>query len=215
MLSLYSVNTLRSRQNRRHVASAFSLKKMFWIPIKISSTFVPKGPINTISVIGSNNIFAPCRRQAIIWTNVYQRIYASLGLNELKALIFLRWNRNHSIVRSPCNVGLWSRNQGQVSMKIPIFFRCRDFIFNKANLKDLIALTSLVILLKLGSNRRFFIPCDLEILWMTSKIIGHEAFCPISNLLVNSNLSYSPETLNSGQNRRFFVWCDLENWWMT
>ena len=35
---------------------------------------------------------------------------------------------------------------------------------NKANLRDLIAATDLVILLKLDSNRRFFSPCDLDIL---------------------------------------------------
>ena len=40
---------------------------------------------------------------------------------------------------------------------------------NKANLRDLIAVTSLVILLKLDSNRRFFSPCDLEIWWMPPK----------------------------------------------
>ena len=40
---------------------------------------------------------------------------------------------------------------------------------NKANLRDLIAATGLVILLKLDSNRRFFNPCDLDILWMTPK----------------------------------------------
>ena len=40
---------------------------------------------------------------------------------------------------------------------------------NKANLRDLIAATSLVILLKLDSNCRFFSPCDLEILWITPK----------------------------------------------
>ena len=38
---------------------------------------------------------------------------------------------------------------------------------NKANLRDLIAATGLVILLKLDANRRFFRPCDLEIWWMT------------------------------------------------
>ena len=32
---------------------------------------------------------------------------------------------------------------------------------------------------------------------------------------MKSNLSYSPETLNSGQNRQFLVPCDLEIWWMT
>ena len=37
-----------------------------------------------------------------------------------------------------------------------------------------------------------------------------QALCIISYSLVNSNLSYSPETLNSGRNRRFFEPCDLE-----
>ena len=32
---------------------------------------------------------------------------------------------------------------------------------------------------------------------------------------MNSNWSYSPETLNSGKNWQFFVLCDLEIWWMT
>ena len=40
---------------------------------------------------------------------------------------------------------------------------------NKANLRDLIAATGLVILLKLDSNHRFCSPCHLEIWWMTSK----------------------------------------------
>ena len=50
-----------------------------------------------------------------------------------------------------------------------------DYIFkcitlnNKANLRDLIAATGLVILLKSDSNRRFASPCDLEIWWMTLK----------------------------------------------
>ena len=32
---------------------------------------------------------------------------------------------------------------------------------------------------------------------------------------MNSNWSYSPETLNSGRNWRYFVLCELEIWWMT
>ena len=32
---------------------------------------------------------------------------------------------------------------------------------------------------------------------------------------MNSNWSYTPETLNSGRNWGFFVPCDLEIWWMT
>ena len=38
---------------------------------------------------------------------------------------------------------------------------------NKANLRDLITATGLVILLKFDPNHRFFSPCDLEIWWMT------------------------------------------------
>ena len=41
--------------------------------------------------------------------------------------------------------------------------------WNKANLRDLIAATGLVILLKFYPNHRFFSPCDLEIWCMTSK----------------------------------------------
>ena len=42
-------------------------------------------------------------------------------------------------------------------------------LWNKANLRDLIAATGLVILLKLDSNLRFFSPCDIEIWWITLK----------------------------------------------
>ena len=49
--------------------------------------------------------------------------------------------------------------------------------FNKANLRDLIAATGLVILLKLDLNRRFFSPCDLEIWWMTPKINRTPLLC--------------------------------------
>ena len=56
----------------------------------------------------------------------------------------------------------------------PIFFsflRCFWYPMNtnKANLRDLIAATGLVILLKLDSNRQFVSPRDLEIWWMTPK----------------------------------------------
>ena len=46
------VNTLRPRQNGRHFADdtfkCIFLNENFWIPIKISVKFVPKGPINNI-----------------------------------------------------------------------------------------------------------------------------------------------------------------------
>ena len=91
---------------------------------------------------------------------------------------------------------------------------------NKANLRDLIAATSLIILLKLDSNHQFFSLCDLEIWWMTSKnyraplFTLHQALCIISNPSAISNWSYCPGVLNSGQNWGFFVLCDLEIWRM-
>ena len=44
-----------------------------------------------------------------------------------------------------------------------------NYNINKAHLRDLIAATGLIILLKLDPNRRYFIPCDFEIWWMTSQ----------------------------------------------
>ena len=58
----------------------------------------------------------------------------------------------------------------------------QDHDINKANLRDLIAATGLVILLKLDSNHRFFSTCDLEIWWMTPKTIGHLFFATLSFL---------------------------------
>ena len=56
---------------------------------------------------------------------------------------------------------------------------------------------------------------DIDKQWGTSPPL-HQALCTISNPSVNSNWSYSPETLNSGRNWWFFfVPCDLEISWMT
>ena len=54
--------------------------------------------------------------------------------------------------------------------QISLYLICR--LYNKgneANLRDLIAATGLVILLKFDPNHRFFSPCDLEIWCMSSK----------------------------------------------
>ena len=92
---------------------------------------------------------------------------------------------------------------------------------NKTNLRDLIAATGLVILLKFDPNHWVFQPVwpwnlmdDLE-KWQGTSSILHQALCIFSNPSVNSNWSYSPETLQTGQNWRFFVPCDLEIRWMT
>ena len=92
---------------------------------------------------------------------------------------------------------------------------------NKANLRDLIAATSLVILLKLDSNRRFFSPCDLEIWWMTLKNHG----APHLHDIKLCASSQTPRWIQTGVTVRkrsiwvkisnFFVPCDLEIWWMT
>ena len=77
----------------------------------------------------------------------------------------------HSHVSIQNGVTVWKR---QICVKISDFFVPCDLeiwwmTLNKANLRDLIAATGLVILLKLDSNRRFFSLCDLEIWWMTQK----------------------------------------------
>ena len=48
----------------------------------------------------------------------------------------------------------------------------KEMIKNNANLRDLIAVTGLIILLKLDSNLRFFSLCDFEIWRMTYKNNG-------------------------------------------
>ena len=66
--------------------------------------------------------------------------------------------------------------------KADVFFAGLN-VRNKANLRDLIAATGLVILLKLDSNRWFFNLCDLEIWWMTLKnyraplLLGYIKLC--------------------------------------
>ena len=71
-----------------------------------------------------------------------------------------------------------------------------------------------------GTNWRFFVPCDLEIWWMTMKTIGHlfmllQDLCIISLPSVKLNWSYIPEKSNFGQNWWFYAPCDLEIWQMT
>ena len=99
--------------------------------------------------------------------------------------------------------------------------RMRKPLMNKANLRDLITATGLVILLKLDSNCWFFSPCDLEIWWMT--LINYRALLLHYIKLYAS--SYTPRWIQTGITVRkrsirvkigdFFVPCALEIWWMT
>ena len=87
---------------------------------------------------------------------------------------------------------------------------------NKANLRDLIAATSLVI-----SNRKIFRPCDREIWWITLKnnralLLYYVKLCAsFQTHWLNQNWIYSPEMLNSGRNWWYVIPCDLEIWCMT
>ena len=92
---------------------------------------------------------------------------------------------------------------------------------NKANLRDLIAATGLVILLKLDLNRRFFSPCDFEIWWMTQKNNRAPLLCYFklfasfrSHWWIQTGVTVR-KLPNLGQHRRFFEPCDLEIWRMT
>ena len=58
---------------------------------------------------------------------------------------------------------------GKIHKKLVEVLEDGNMTKNKANLRDLIAATGLVILLKLDFNHSFFILHDLEIRWMTSK----------------------------------------------
>ena len=92
---------------------------------------------------------------------------------------------------------------------------------NKANLRDLIAATGLVILLKFDPIHRFFSLCDLEIWWMTLKNNTAHLLYYIK-LCVSFQIHRWIQTKVTVRKRSiwvkigdFFVLCDLEIWWMT
>ena len=68
-----SYQHIGAETNGRHFTDAIFkwnfLNENVWIPIKISLKFVPKGPINNIPAMVQIMALAPCRQQAIIWTN--------------------------------------------------------------------------------------------------------------------------------------------------
>ena len=99
-LRIFYINTLRPRKNGRHfpdnIFKWIFLNENVWISIEISLTFAPKYPI-TYYIPPSLRIMAwhwPGDNLAIIWNNdgiIYWRIYASLGLNELKSSKWFGW----------------------------------------------------------------------------------------------------------------------------
>ena len=85
-------NTLRPRQNGRHfpddIFKWIFLNENVWISINISSKCVSRGPINNIPTLvqwlGADQATSRYLNQ---WWLEYRRIYASLGLNELKYVV--------------------------------------------------------------------------------------------------------------------------------
>ena len=109
----------------------------------------------------------------------------------------------------------WTTKAAVVSQQV------LNFRINKANLRDLIAATGLVILLKFDPNHRFFSQCDLEIWCMTSKNIRAPLLYYIK-LCVSFQIHPWIQTEVTLRKRSirvkigdFFVPCDLEIWWMT
>ena len=115
----------------------------------------------------------------------------------------------------------WSMSPGpQFNIKTN-FLGIRDFHYNKANLRDLIAATGLVILLKFDPNHRFFSLCDLEIWCMTSKN-NRAPLLYYIKLCVSFQIHRWIQTEVTLRKRSirvkigdFFVPFDLEIWWMT
>ena len=81
---------------------------------------------------------------------------------------------------------------------------------NKANLRDLIAATGLVILLKLDLNRRFFSPCDLEIWWMTPKYNWAPFLCYFK-LFASFRSHWWIQT--GGTIRKPLIWVKIDDFW--
>ena len=93
--------------------------------------------------------------------------------------------------------------------------------WNKANLRDLIAATGLVILLKLDSNLRFFSPCDLQIWRMTftnnrAPLLCYFKLCAAfhSHWWIQTGVTVR-KRLIWVKMEDFFQLCDLEIWRMT
>ena len=94
-------------------------------------------------------------------------------------------------------------------------------IYNKANLRDLVAATGLVIsnwiqIVDFPPMWPLYLMDDLKKKQQQGTCsLPRQTLWIISNPTMNLNWSYSPDTLNSGRNWWYFVLCDLEIWWMT
>ena len=117
-LVLYqTVNTLRPRQNGCHFADdifkCILLNENAQISLKISLKIVPKVWINNIPTLVQKMAWRRPGDKHYLnqWWLVYWRIYASLGLNELKKKIawkseILKWGRHTDSVKQQAEIYL-------------------------------------------------------------------------------------------------------------
>ena len=84
-------NTLRPRQNGRHfpdhIFKWIFVNENVWISINISLKFVPRGPVNNIPTLVQVMADQATSHYLNQWRSVYWRIYASIGLSELKTSV--------------------------------------------------------------------------------------------------------------------------------
>ena len=98
-------NTLRPRQNGRHLADdilkCIFLNENVWVSIKISLKFVPKGPINNIPALVQ--IMASCRPGD-------KPLSGPVVVSSLTHICVTRpqWVNNWQVIREPVYVCLWS-----------------------------------------------------------------------------------------------------------
>ena len=134
------------------------------------------------------------------WSVIWYAIWRSCN-GHSKNTIYFRWLQNNRIYPSVTFSG--RRDVSVIQLGISVKQ-------TRLNLRDLIAATGPVFLLKIGFKSLIFGPVcpgnlmeDLKKQWATSSILC-QALCIISKPSVNSNWSHSSEMLNLGQNWWFF-----------
>ena len=145
------------------------------------------------------------RMKAIRW-KIYAKMirnYSTYQQGKSEGFDSCDWPSNLTQIFSPCDLEIWWMTS------------------NKANLRDLIAATGLVILLKLDSNRQLISPCDLEIWWMTLKnnkasLLYYIKICASFQIhrWIQTGVTVRKRSIRV-KIGDFFVQHDLEIWWMT
>ena len=143
----------------------------------------------------------------------------------LQGMSLYPYTRHEGVLQIGCRMRCcWEGSPGEspvVLMYLVLITSEGCLNINKANLRDLIAATGLVILLKFYPNHWIFVPCDLEIWWMTLEN-NRAPLLYYIKLCLSFQIHWWIETEVTVRKRSirvkigvFFVLCDLEIWWMT